>query len=223
MEILSVKLSERAVTGKKVKRLRQQGTVPVHVYGGSGAPATLQAEAQVLGRILPQVGTNIPLHVEVEGVKGQDTCFIREVQRHPVTEDLLHVDFLRVDVARSIQAEVPIVMLGDPPAVRDLGGTLLQTSQTVLVEALPMQIPASVQIDVSGLDDFEKAVYIRELSVESDVTVISSPDDLIARVMPPRKLEELEVAEEAAEAEVEGEGEGEVPVEGEAPEEKQPS
>ena len=210
MAIETLTLSPRTVTGKKVKKLRGDGMVPVHMYGGAEGPMTLQVAGQLLRRVLPRVGSNIPLTVAVEGVKGESTCFVREVQRHPVSEELLHVDFLRVDVSQQIRAEVPIRLTGVAPAARELGGTLLQPLQSILVEALPMSIPAALQVDVSNLDDFEKTIFVRDVEVGSDVTVITSDDELLARVMPPRILEEFEIAEAAEEGEeVEGEGEGE--------------
>ncbi len=203
MDAVKVKLLSRTVIGKKVKNLRRKGIVPVHVYGNGVEPMSLQTDAQVLRRLLPQVGTNIPLSVEIEGNKGENICFVREVQRHPVTEDVLHVDFLRVDVAQTIQAEVPIVFVGEAPAARQMGGTLLQSLQNVLVEGLPMNIPPLVEIDVSGLDDFEKSIYISDLEIAADVTLITNPEELIARVSPPRvEVEEVvEEGEEAAEGE----------------------
>ena len=213
MDVVSLKLSPRAVMGKKVKQLRRQGMVPVHLYGQGLEPQSLQVEAQVLRRVLPQVGTNVPLSIELDGQNDDNICFVREVQRHPVTEDLLHVDFMRVDVARTIRSDVPIVVEGNAPAVRDMGGTLLQQLQTVEVESLPMNVPTSFQVDVSGLDDFEKGLYVRDLEVGADVTILTDPDDLIARVSQPR----VEAVEEEVEAEA-AEGEGpEAPVaEGEA-------
>ena len=203
MDAVKVKLSSRTVIGKKVKTLRRKGIVPVHVYGSGVEPMSLQTDAQVLRRLLPQVGTNIPLSVEIEGNKGENICFVREVQRHPVTEDVLHVDFLRVDVAQTIQAEVPIVFVGEAPAARQMGGTLLQSLQSVLVEGLPMNIPPLVEIDVSGLGDFEKSIYISDLEIAADVTLITDTEELIARVSPPRvEVEEVvEEGEEAAEGE----------------------
>ena len=139
-------------------------------------------------------------------------CFVREVQRHPVTEDFLHVDFIRVDVSQTIRAEVPITMIGEAPAIR-IGGTLLQPLLSLLVEALPMDIPASLEADVSDLDDFEKAVYVRDLTLGSRVTVITDENEMIARVTPPRvEVEEVPIGvegeelEEGAEEGAEGEG-----------------
>ena len=217
MDVPNIKLSPRTVTGKKVKRLRRQSVVPVHVYGRDLAPESAQVEAQVLRRILPRVGTNVPLSVEIDGQKGENICFVREVQRHPVTEHVLHVDFMRVDVKQTIRAEVPIVLLGSPPAVRDLSGTLLQPLQNILVEALPMDVPASIEVDVSDLDDFEKGIYVRDVSVDPNVTIVTDSEEMIARVSPPRVEGEVEEAEEAAE---EGE-EAEAPAAEEAPSEEE--
>ena len=202
MDVLSLKLEPRAVTGKKVKLLRQQGIIPVHMYGRKLPPLALQVEAQVLLRVLPRVGTNIPLSVKTAGDGGENICFVREVQRHPVTEDVLHVDFLCVDVAQTIRADVPIVLAGTAPAVRQLGGTVLNPLQNILVEALPMDVPVSFEVDLSDLDDFEKAIYVRDISVEANVTVLADPDEMIARVGPPR-IEVEEVKEEEEEGEVE--------------------
>ncbi len=192
MDVVTLKLSPRSVTGKEVKRLRKSGQVPVHLYGRGIESQALQAEAHVLRRVLPQVGTNIPLSLELDGDEGESICFVREIQRHPVTEEVLHVDFLRVDVSRAIQAEVPIALTGSSPAVRDLGGTLLQPLLSLLVEALPMDVPASLQVDVSQLDDFEKGVFVRDIELGPAVTLINDPDEMVARVSPPR----LEVEDE---------------------------
>lgn len=209
MDVQNVKLTSRTVVGKKVRQLRRQGILPVHVYGTSVAPVSLQGDILMFRRLISQVGTNIPVSIEVEGQDGEDLCFVRDVQRHPVTEDLLHIDFIRVDVTQTTRAEVPITLAGEAPATRQ-GGTLLQPLQSILVEALPMNIPASLDVDVTGMDDFEKAIFVRDVAVGANVTVISDPDDMVARVIPPRvEAEEvpsgdgLEGVEEGAEGDAE--------------------
>ena len=203
MDVQNVKLEARTVIGKKVKRLRKQGILPVHVYGTSVPPVALQGDLRMFRKLIPQVGTNRPVSIEVEGQEGQDLCFVREIQRHPVTEDLLHVDFIRVDVTQTTRAEVPITLVGDAPATR-LGGTLLQPLQSILVEALPMNIPASLDVDVTGMDDFEKAIYVRDVAVGANVTVISDEGDMVARVIPPRVEAEPVTGGEVLESEEEG-------------------
>ncbi len=206
MDVQSVKLSPRSVIGKKVKQLRRQGVVPVHMYGIGIDSLPLQMEAGLLRKLLPQVGTNIPVSIEIDGGDGENICFVREVQRHPVTEAILHVDFIRVDVSQTIRAEVPLVLIGNAPAVRQ-GGTLLQPLQRLLVEALPMNMPESLEVDVADLDDFEKAVYVSSIVVGSNVTVITESEEMIARVIPPRvEVEEEVVGEELEEGEEAAEG-----------------
>jgi large subunit ribosomal protein L25 len=217
MDVQSLKLQPRAVIGKKVKALRRQGIVPVHMYGKGTEPLALQVENQVLQRVLTIAGTNIPLSVEVDGKEGDSLCFVREVQRHPVTEGLLHVDFMSVDVTETVQAEVPIVISGNAPAVLEMGGTLLQPLQSLLVESLPMNIPPSFELDVSQLDDFEKGIFVRDVAAAADVTMVTDPDELIARVSAPRiEVEdvEAELEEGVEEGDEEGEGEEEAAGEG---------
>ncbi|MXY45904.1 MAG: 50S ribosomal protein L25 [Chloroflexi bacterium] len=185
MDVHSLSLSQRTVTGKKVKQLRRQGILPVHMYGSGIDAQSLQGTAGELRRLLPQVGTNVPVSVEVEGSDQENICFVREVQRHPVTEDLLHIDFMRVDVTQTISAEVPITLVGSAPATQQ-GGTLLQSLTSLLVEALPMDIPASIEADIGGLDDFDKSIVVSDLSVGDNVTILTDSDEFVARVAAPR-------------------------------------
>ena len=206
METVKIKLEPRTITGKKVRRLRRQGYVPVHLYGAGGGSTVHQVEAKLLGKVLPQVGTNVPLMVEIEGRK-EDVCFVRDVQRHPVSEDLLHVDFLRVDVSQTIQSEVPVIITGVAPAVVDIGGTLLQPLHSVVVESLPLDVPGSFSVDIGGLDDFEKAIYVRDIAAPPRVTILTDPDDMLARIGAPRIETEDAVLEEGEEP-VRGRGAG---------------
>lgn len=185
MESETLALTQRSVLGKKVKRLRKRDITPVHMYGSGIEAQSLQGDGAALRRLLPRVGTNIPVSVQVEGSDAENICFVREVQRHPVTEDVLHIDFIRVDVTQTISAEVPITLTGVAPATQQ-GGTLLQPLTTLLVEALPMNIPASIEADVSGLDDFEKSIVVSDIAVAADVTVLTDSDEFVARVSPPR-------------------------------------
>ena len=213
MDVQTLKLDNRTVTGKKVRQLRRQGLLPVHVYGADIQPANLQVDDRTLNRLLPIVGSNIPVSVEYDGGNDENICFVREVQRHPVTDAVIHVDFLRVDVTRTITAEVPLTLTGVSPAVSQMAGTLLQNLQSLLIEALPMSMPAEIEVDISGLVDFDASLQVGDVEVPDDVTVMNDLSDSIARVAPPRL--EVELEEEGLE---EGE-EGEETAEGEEGEE----
>ena len=205
MDVATVKLDPRTVIGKKVRQLRRQGVIPVHLYGADIQPSSLQVDERTLNRLLPQVGTNIPVSVELQDQDMENICFVREVQRHPVTEEVIHVDFLRVDVTKTVSAEVPLTLTGTSPAVTQMAGTLLQNVQSLSIEALPMDMPAEIPVDISVLVDFDITLLVGDVEVPGNVAVLNDPEDAIVRVAPPRLEVETFDDEEAEE----GEGEGE--------------
>ena len=204
METPTVTLSPRTVTGKKVRFLRRDGMVPVHFYGRGVDSLALQVQAATLRRVITSAGANVPVKVNIDGRDGEEICFIRDAQRHPVSEDLLHLDFYRVDIDRVVRAEVPVILDGEAPGVRNLGGVLLQPFNSLEVEALPLDMPAAFHVDVSGLEDFEAAVRIGDIKIAREVTILRDDQEVVARVAAPRIEEEEEVVEELEEG-VEGE------------------
>ena len=219
MDVQTLNLDHRSITGKKVRRLRRQGVIPVHLYGADIEPVNLQVDDRTLNRMLIQVGTNVPVSLEFEGQEMENICFVREVQRNPVTEEVIHVDFLRVDVTKTISAEVPLSVVGAAPAVSQMAGTLLQNIQSLSIEALPMDMPAEIPIDVSVLVDFDVSLVVGDVDVPDNVTVLNDADDTIARVVPPRlEVEVYDEDEEGLEGEeIEGEdAEGEEAAEDES-------
>ena len=212
----SITLSNRQVIGKKVKALRREGFIPVHYYGSGIESLSLQAFGTTLRKVVDEAGANIPVQVDVEGTAGSDICFVREVQWHPVNGSLLHVDFMRVDVTERVTAEVPVVLTGQSEAVRELGGVIIQPFQTLPVDALPLDMPEAVTIDVTSLREFGDAIRVGEIELEGDVVILRDDDDLLVTVQQPRVEEEETVTDE----ELEGEelAEGEEAAEGEAAE-----
>ena len=136
-DTLTISLDPRTVTGKKVKNLRKAGIIPVHLYGQGTDSQTLQCEAKTLYRLLSQAGMNTPITVSIPGQDDEKLTFIREIQWHPVRGELLHVDFLNVDVANEINTTVPITLVGDAPAVHIVpDSSVVQLMREVEVRAL---------------------------------------------------------------------------------------
>lgn len=212
-ERLNITLSERQIVGKKVRALRREGFVPVHYYGRGVESLLLQAAGTTLRKVVNEAGANIPVEVVVEGSEKRDICFVREVQWHPVNGSLLHVDFMHVDLTERVTAEVPVVLEGQSEAVRELGGVLIQPFQTLPVEALPLDMPKDVVVDITSLQMFGDAVRVGDIALNRDFTILRDDDDLLVTVQEPRIEEEETVVDE----ELEGEelAEGEEGVEGE--------
>jgi len=204
---LNLSVNKREITGKKVSGLRNDGLTPIHMYGPEIESSPLQCDSKILDRVITDAGTNIPVTVNVDGGEQDNLCFIREVQYHPVTNKVLHVDFMKVQVGKSVRAQVPISVIGTSPAVRTMGGTLLQPLLTLTVEALPLEIPKMITLQAELLVDFETNFYVSDIEVDEGVNVINTASEMVASVVAPRveRLESEDEEGDEAETEVVGE------------------
>ena len=207
MDKLNLSVNKREVTGKKVSELRNNGLTPIHMYGPEIESSPLQCDSKILDRVITDAGTNIPVTVNVDGGEQDNLCFIREVQYHPVTNKVLHVDFMKVQVGKPVRAQVPISVIGTSPAVRTMGGTLLQPLLTLTVEALPLEIPEVIILQAELLVDFETNFYVNDIEVDEGVNVINEASEMVASVVAPRVDSIESEGEEGDEAETEVVGE----------------
>ena len=206
MEEVTLVAEVRAGTGKSVARkIRRQGKVPAIVYGlGTDATPVAVPDRELQHILHGPGGANTLINLDVSGTN--ELVLARQIQRHPVRHNLLHVDLIRVSRDVAIAAEVPIHLIGEPSGVRD-GGILEQVTFTLSVEAKPADIPRAIQVDVTGLDIGDH-LAVADLVLPAGVTTTQEAEEQIAHVSQPRGLalpEEIEAAEaaEAAEAEAE--------------------
>jgi large subunit ribosomal protein L25 len=195
---IELTLEPREVLGKKVKRLRLSGVTPVHLYGAKAPALALQCDSATLQQVMGQAGRTAPIYVTVKGEEGEDIALIREVQREPVKGALLHVDFLRVEAAVSIATEVNLTLIGEAPGTREARGTVVQHLYRLQVEALPLDIPHELEIDLSVLTGTDVDIRAGDVPLPSKVALLSDPEALVARI-------------EVARTEVDTEGDGDVP------------
>jgi large subunit ribosomal protein L25 len=194
---------------RRAGRLRREGQVPAVVYGLGGDNLPVSVSARELAHALSgDTGVNTLITLEVDGERH--TALARQIQRNPVRGDFLHVDFIRVDPDKTVTAEVPIHLDGEPEGVKS-GGLLEQLHFTLSIEAKPSDIPAAIAIDVSALEIGDQ-LRVAELTLPAGVTTTQEADELVAQVVAPRVEEEVPV--EGEEGEVPEGEEGEVPAEG---------
>ena len=207
---LEIAVDARAITGKQTSRLRRSGIVPGVVFGRGLASVPVQLDAKRLETLYRRAGRTSVIGLTVAGAQST-SAIIRSVQRHPVSGQPLHVDFFVVDLTQEMQADIPLVVSGIAPAVEVTGGSLFLALDHIKVRALPGDLPREVTVDVSGLADLEATIHVGDLLLDREkVHVLNDPDELVAKVSPPRVEEEPEVV-----AEAEGEGEAEAVAEGE--------
>jgi large subunit ribosomal protein L25 len=197
-------VSSRAADGSRsARRLRRTGQVPGVIYGGDGGPQLFAVDGRILRNTLAHSGAII--EVALDGGEPAPVL-VKDVQRHPVKGHAVHVDFLRVDMKVAIQTHVTLELVGadHAPGVLE-GGVLSQGAVEINIEALPGDIPDSLQFDVSGME-MNATATLSELTPPAGVTLLDDPDEtVLATVTPPSREPEPEEIE--TETELVGEGE----------------
>jgi len=196
MTDLNIKTNKREVLGKKTRFMRREGTTPTHLFGHGIDSLSLQCDTAELRRIIARAGMTRLIALEVEGDKQPRSVFIREIQREPCSGELLHVDFYQVKRTEKIRVDVPIILIGEAPAMKEKGRTLTHSLTSLSVESLPDKLPPQITVDLSPLEEVEQAIFVRDIILSPDVTVITDPDQMIARVSEARVVEEEVIAGE---------------------------
>ena len=199
----------RQILGKKVKLLRRQGITPVHLFGHNVESVALQCDTAQLKHVMAQAGLTSLISLKIDEVKKPRNVVIREVQREPATRELLHVDFYQVSMAEKIRVEVPIVSIGEAPALKSKENFLLQELSSLSVECLPGEIPNRVDIDLTSLTKVGQAIHVKDIILDEAGTILNNPEQLVVKISA-RHIEKL--VEEEVEAAVEAK----------LPEEKEP-
>jgi large subunit ribosomal protein L25 len=206
MADVQLSVDPREVTGKKVKSLRRQGIIPAHLYGRGTDSLALQAPQQAVTHLLRTAGRNAIIDLQIGGEPQARPVVLRSVQRDPVSGELVHLDFFQVSLTEKMKVGVPLVLVGEAPAVSVFGGVLLQSLDHLNIEALPTDVPQHVEIDVSHLDALDSALFVRDLPIPSGVHVLDDPGLVVAKVAAPRLAVEVEKAAEEEEAAAAAEG-----------------
>jgi large subunit ribosomal protein L25 len=184
-----VSAEPREVLGKKVSSLRRQGILPAVVYGAEKESQPIQLDAHDLDVLLRTTSRNTLVDLKI-GSSRATPVLLQGIHEHPVRRHPMHVDFLVVSMTEAITVEVPINYMGDSSAADKLGGTLLHLRESVSISALATALPAAIDLDITPLDSFEAVLHVRDLVVPEGTTILTDPDEALARVQPPRVEEE---------------------------------
>ena len=198
MEQFELRAEKRTIIGGRVKGLRREGVVPAVLYGPKTEPIPIQCDERELQRVLARAGGTNLISLRIGRARKPKMALAREVQRDVITNELYHVDFYQVVMTEKVHAEVNITLTGEPPAVQQKEFMLLQGTDSVEIECLPGDLIHSIELDVSnlGVDD---AIYVKDLQVPDNVTILTDGEELVANVQHLRVEEEEEEVEEEVE------------------------
>lgn len=231
MEQIELAAVNRTVLGKKVRFLRKEGNIPVHLFGHNIESLSLQTDLIQLKQVLSKAGRTRLVNLKLAQSEKPRVVMVREVQKNPITGDVLHVDLYEVSMTEKIRVEVPIVLIGEAPALRVKENMMMQDLSTLNIECLPDKIPDKVDVDLSVLAELDQAIRVKDI-VLKDVSILNEPELVVAKISlrPVEKVEEEKpVVEEAvaaaegapAEAGAEGAAEGKEAAKAEEPAKKE--
>lgn len=216
MEKITLKAKTRKETGRKVKLLRKEGILPANIYGKKVKSMSIQVALSDFKNVYKEAGETGLISISIDdGKKSEERpVLVANIQKDPVSDLYLHVDFHQVDLKEKVEAKVPVELVGESPAEKQFIGTVVQYLNEIEVEALPGDLPDKFEIDISNLSEVDQLVHVKDLKFDkAKIEIKTDLEEILVKVEPPQK-EEV-VAPAAAEVATEGEvsaTEGEAPV-----------
>jgi large subunit ribosomal protein L25 len=206
MDTIKLSARPRSETGRHVHALRRAGSIPAVLYGHKVAPVALAVDAKDLERTWQRAGRTHLVDVAIEGQKTAPKALIKDLQINPKSGKPIHVDLFAVNLREKITSEVPVIVVGESPAVQLKLGQVQQVISSVRVEALPADLPAQLTVDVSELTELDMSVSLGDITLPKGVVLVhAEATEVVVKIAAVRVREELEAAPEAeAEAPAEG-------------------
>ncbi len=175
---------------KHVKSLRREGLLPAIVYGGGIDPIPIELEEREATRVLSKTSASTLIKLKVG--RANHTVIVREIQYDVIRRTPIHVDFLKVAMDTAIRTTVPIELIGEAPAVKDLGAVQVLGINEIEVEALPSDLPDRIPVDLEVLTEIDSILTVGDLFISKEVTVFTEPDEVIVHIVPQVIVEEEE-------------------------------
>ncbi len=184
--------------GRKTKSIKEQGRIPAVVYGPGVKNISLEVDEKEFKKVFQKAGESslVELEVAAEGEprqgrdKDKKPVLIHEIQKDPVSDKIIHIDFFQASLKEEVEVSIPLVFEGVALAEKDLGGTLNKNMQEIEVKALPQNLPHEIKVNIDSLKTFEDHIYVKDLVLPPNVNIFKKPDEIVVSVLPPQKVEE---------------------------------
>ncbi len=200
MQHASIEALTREEKGRKTSVLREEGKVPSVMYGFETEPMNLVVDRNAFMKVYAKAGESMVIDLVVNGVTHP--VIIVDIQRNPVTDFVTHADFRRVDITRKIEAKIPLKLVGESFAVKNMGGTLIQALEEVDVMSLPNALVHEIEVDISSLKTFEDMLRLKDVIIPPGIEVQNDLEQAVASVQPPRSEEEMAALDAAVDTDV---------------------
>jgi large subunit ribosomal protein L25 len=195
MDQITVEAQPRTALGKKVGALRRSGITPIHVYGSKMESLTLQASTLDLVHALNDAGLTTPITIKVGS--NEHFVVVKQIQKHPVTDRVLHVDLFTISRTERIHASVPLHFEGEALAAREEGAQLSEDLHEIMLEAMGLEMPHAIIVDLSPLVDLDSVIYAADVVLPTGVSLVTDPTAIVARIAHRRGTEAAETTASA--------------------------
>ena len=222
MAKITLSVEPRTLAGKKVKQLRRQGIIPANIFGGKIKSTAVQVKESVFAPIWHQAGETQIVYLQLGDEKENRPTLISNIQRNPVSDAVIHVDFRQVDLKQKITANIPVEIVGESPAVKDFQAAIITSLAEIEVEALPTDLPENILVDISILKNTGDVIKVADLPIDrTKIEVKDDPESIVVSAAA-QQAEEVIAPPPAPEVEAEG-AIAPAPAEGEVKAEEKPA
>ncbi len=189
MDKLTLSAKPRDIKSVKINKARKEGLIPAVLYGNKLSNANLFLNKGEFEKIFKKAGESTIINLVTEADKKTHNVLIQEVQHNYLTHDIQHVDFYEVSMTEKLRAKVALEFVGESTAVKNLGGVLVRILNEIEVECLPVDLPHNIEVNISALATLTDSIHIKDLKVPEKVKILSSADEIVVKVQPPRDVE----------------------------------
>ena len=176
---------------------RGQGLIPAVLYGPGVKPVSVAVYSSVFNKLYNEAGESNLIDLSMDGGAEKTKVLIKDVQRDPVRDNFIHVDFMKIDMNKEMHATLPVRFVGESGAVKELGGTLIKALEEVHIKCLPKDLVSELSFDISILNTFDDIIHVSDLKLPVGITVTDNPTTVVVKVAPPLTEEQLKAMEEA--------------------------
>lgn len=192
---LQLQTQPRDRIGKQVRSLRAQGLMPAVMYGNNQKPVNLTIGQGDFLHVYQKAGKTSLIDLAILD-QNPVKVLIHDLQFHPISDQIIHADFYQVKLTEKIHTAVPVQLVGEAPAVKQLQGTMIVNKNELDVEAYPQDLVPALEVDISSLKIFDDVIHVKDLIVPKGIEILTDPDEVVVLVQPPRSEEELAKLEE---------------------------
>lgn len=190
MEAITLQAKKRTVIGKQTKQLRAKGILPAVVYGHGVETRNIEVDTKAFDKVYTKAGESSLIDLSIEDGKALKVL-IQDVKVDPLQGRLVHADFREVKMTEKLDAEVILRLVGEAPAVKELGGILVRSMDKILVRCLPGDLVHEIDIDVTGLKKFDDAIKVKDITPPKGIEFKANPNEVIVVINEPISEEEL--------------------------------